>query len=283
MIDLLDYQRPTSFDALWQALEAATKPVFVSAGCTDLIPKSRSGVIPPGTWLDLRRIPELQELEIKDDRVLLGACLTHDQISGSELIKKEFYSLAVACESIGSRQIRVLGTLGGNAANCSPCADSFLALSALDAQVTIRSSAGVRKIAAIDFPRGPGETNLKDGEIIESFELARNPARSSSFRKLGPRNAVAVAKVSVATSAEVRDGVLYNLRIVLGSVGPTVIRASEAEKILEGQIPDDGLMAKVREAVKKAVKPIDDVRSTAEYRRETSGVLAQRAVLDLLK
>jgi CO/xanthine dehydrogenase FAD-binding subunit len=283
MMDLRGYLRPRSLDELWAALAAAAPPALVCAGCTDLVPKTRAGALPAGaTWIDLRRIPELRSLDAGDGELRLGACLTHHEVASHAIVRSELAALAAACASVGSRQIRALGTLGGNAANCSPCADSFVALAALDAEVALRSRAATRRLPVTSFAKGPGQTALEPGEVIEAFVVPRRPGRRSSFLKLGPRKAVAVAKVSCACSAVVRDGALHDVRLVMGSVAPTVIRVPEAEAALEGQRPDDALLRAVAAAVERAVKPIDDPRSTAAYRRTTSGVLARRALRALV-
>lgn len=281
MIDLVEYAKPLSFEELWSCFDTAPSPTFVSAGCTDLIPKSRARLIPKATWIDVRHIPELTIFEQTDDSFLLGACLTHHQVSAHDAIKHELPALAAACRSVGSRQIRSLGTLGGNAANCSPCADSFLALVALDAEVVLRSRGGTRCVAVTEFARGPGETILEDQEIIEAFRVPRRAGRLSTFLKLGPRRAVAVAKVSVAASATFKNGLFADVRLALGSVAPTVVRVREAETLIEGKGLETTLLHEIGRLVEDAVKPIDDVRSTAQYRRITSGVLARRALMNL--
>lgn len=279
MIDLRGYLRPGSLDELWAALDAAAPPAHVCAGCTDLVPKTRAGALPAGaTWIDLRRIPELRALDAGDGELRLGACLTHHEVASNVLVRAELPALAAACASVGSRQIRALGTLGGNAANCSPCADSFVALAALDAEVVLRTRAATRRLPVTSFARGPGQTALEPGEVIEAFFVPRRRDRRSSFLKLGPRKAVAVAKVSCACAATVEHGALHDVRLVMGSVAPTVIRVTEAEAALEGRALDDALLRSVAEIVERAVKPIDDPRSTAVYRRRTSGVLARRAL-----
>jgi len=283
MIDALGYLRPSTFDELWAAYKSAAPPVIISAGCTDLVPQSRDGKHPAATWVDVRRIPQLRQLTLGDGELLLGACLTHHEIATHKTIREELPALAEACAAVGSRQIRALGTLGGNAANCSPCADSYLALAALDAEVLLRSPGGARTLTATDFAVGPGQTALGDREIIEAFRVPRRAGRRSAFGKLGPRRAVAVAKVSVAASANVDDGILSDVRVVMGSVAPTVLRVTEAEAALEGKAPDEGLLRQVAAFTEQAVKPIDDMRSSAEYRRHTSGVLAKRAVAALVR
>lgn len=282
MIDVLGYHRPATYAELWEMIESTEPPLLVCAGCTDLIVKSRAGVLKPATWLDLRRLAPLQGITIEKDRVILGACSTHHQVANNELIQKEFQALAHACSVLGSRQIRSRGTLGGNAANASPCADSKLALIALDAEVILRSKAGSRQIPIADLAPGPGETCLDFGEIIESFVLTRVADRRSSFLKIGPRRAVTVAKVSASASAVVASGHLHQVRLVMGSVAPIQMRVPRAESILEGKAPDEPLLDLIASVVEATVKPIDDVRSTAAYRRTTSGVLAQRAIKALL-
>jgi len=312
MIDVRGYLRPKTYEQLWDALDAARgrtgadsrcaigtvttspsrpsegatlddeAPVVICAGCTDLIPRARAGQLEPARWIDVRDLAPMRGLTVEKDRMVLGACLTHHQVATTESIRRELPALAAACGSVGSRQIRSLGTLGGNAANASPCADSLLALNAVDAEVVLRSREGARAVPLTSFCTGPGETVLERGEVIEAFVVPRNLDRRSIFLKLGPRKAVAVAKVSVAASAIVVDGRLRDVRLVMGSVAPTQIRVSEAEALLEDRAPDEEMLTQVAALVERAVKPIDDVRSTADYRRTTSGVLARRAVAALI-
>lgn len=282
MIDVLDYRRPNTFDELWAAFDEAEAPLFISAGCTDLIPKNRAGAIPPGTWIDIRQIEALRGIHVDEASIRFGACVTHSQVASFADDIVELEALALACASVGSRQIRSLGTLGGNAANCSPCADSLLALAALDADVVIHGPAGTRTVAATDLPRGPGETMLEAREIIEAFVVPRRKGRRSSFLKLGPRKAVAVAKVSASASAVIEEGKLRDVRLALGSVAPTLIRVEEAETLLEGAAVDEATLARVAQIAAARVKPIDDARSTANYRRHTAGILAKRAIANLV-
>jgi len=276
------YGRPESLDELWSAVDAAAPDVRVCAGCTDLLPQANGGRLHAATWLDLRRVPELSVFDVEGEEIRLGCCVTHHQVATSSELRKRAPALAAACGAVGSRQIRALGTLGGNAANASPCADSTLALAALDASAVLRSKSGSREVPVDGLAIGPGETVLEMGEIIEAFVIPAPAGQRSVHLKLGPRRAHAVAKVSVAASAAVDGGRLEGLRLYLGAVAPTIIRATEAEKAVEGERPSDTSLAELAAAVERAVRPIDDVRSTARYRRRTSGVLARRAVRALL-
>jgi CO/xanthine dehydrogenase FAD-binding subunit len=281
VIDVLGYHRPDTYDELWHLFEEVEPPALICAGCTDLIPKARAGLLGPATWIDLSGLGPLRHFAVEDDRLVLGAALTHHLVATDETIRDRLPALAAACGAVGSRQIRARGTLAGNAANASPCADSVLALRALGAEAVLRSASGTRRLTLGELIAGPGQAAIERGEIIESFVVPLRNGLRSSFRKIGPRRAVSVAKVSVAASARVADGRLHDVRLVMGSVGPTQLRMTEAEALLEGEAPDDALLRRVAAAVEAAVRPIDDVRSSAAYRRTTSGVLAARAAGDL--
>jgi CO/xanthine dehydrogenase FAD-binding subunit len=284
MSALLGYARPRTLAELWDVVDEAAPEVCVCAGCTDLIPKARAGQLRPSTWVDLRGIPELALLEVGEGELRLGACVTHHRVASSEAIRARAPGLAAACGAVGSRQIRALGTLGGNAANASPCADSALALAALGASAVLRSRSGTREIPVEALAVGPGETALEMGEVVESFRVPAGPDLRSVHLKLGPRRAHAVAKVSVAASAVVEGGSTRAVRLFLGSVAPTLVRVTGAEALLAGRArPDAGVLAEVAAAAEQASRPIDDVRSTARYRRRTVGVLVRRAVEELLR
>ena len=254
----------------------------VSAGCTDLIPQDRAGLVKPATWADLRQVPGVQALQAEAESIRLGSCVTHHRAAISADVRRGAAALAAACASVGSRQVRALGTVGGNAANASPCADSTLALAALGSTAVLRSKGGTREIPVEQLAAGPGETVLEWGEVIEAFIVPVEAGARSAHLKLGPRRVHAVAKVSVSSRATVEGGTLRGVRLFMGSVAPTIIRVPEAEAAVEGTRPTEAALAEVAAAVERAVRPIDDVRSTARYRRRTSGVLARRAIEALL-
>lgn len=281
---LTGYGRPRSLDELWDEIDGAAPAARLAAGCTDLIPKSRAGAVPPARWIDVRAVPELSVFQADGEELRLGACLTHDRVGRDPLVRERLPGLAAACGAVGSRQIRALGTLGGNVANASPCADSALALAALSAVAVLRSRGGTREVPVEEVALGPGETLLEMGEVLEAFRVPMPRGGRSAHLKLGPRRAHAVAKVSVAASGLVEGGGLTALRLFMGSVAPTLIRVSEAEATVVGMgRPDEASLAALAAAVEAAVRPIDDVRSTARYRRRTSGALARRAVEALLR
>ena len=177
---------------------------------------------------------------------------------------------------VGGPQIRNRGTLGGNLANASPAADTVPPLYAADAVVETVSVSSRREVPVAEFFTGPRESVLARDELITGVKVPFRRGVRGAFLRLGQRQAQAISKVSVAVAMTFRDGRPDWVRVALGSVAPTVIRATEAEKALLGG-GHEGLL-RAREAVKEEVKPIDDLRSSREYRREMAAVLLERAV-----
>jgi CO/xanthine dehydrogenase FAD-binding subunit len=189
-----------------------------------------------------------------------------------------------AARTVGSPQIRNAGTLGGNLGTCSPAGDTLPVLSALDASVVIRSRSGSRTLPFAEFMLGPGRSALNPGELVTEVTFA--PAGAAQvFYKAGSRNAMVIA---VASLALVVDRRRHKVRVALGSVGPTILRAPEAEELAQGFFDVSGWEEPLRAhaaalkgfggLVSRAAKPIDDVRGTAAYRRHVVGVIAERAL-----
>jgi carbon-monoxide dehydrogenase medium subunit len=180
---------------------------------------------------------------------------------------------------MGSLQVRNLGTIGGNLCNASPAADTAPPLLVLNAKVKVRSINKQRLVPLQEFFMGPGKTTLTPEEILTEVQIPLiKPTGNSYFIKFGRRNAFTLSIVSVATLVKVENGVFDDIRIALGSVAPTPIRASKAEEHLIGhkvneQVIDDGV-----NVVANEVKPISDVRASAEYRRDMAYVLTKRAI-----
>jgi CO/xanthine dehydrogenase FAD-binding subunit len=198
---------------------------------------------------------------------------SHWQIQKHEAIQKEFPLLTEACRTIGGVQIQVRGTLGGNIANASPAGDSFPPLSVYEAVVHTLSPRGKRELPFLDVFTGVKETSLEPSELIESIEvpfLSPRPARRM-FRKVGTRAASAISKTVAAGLLWMkRDGTIRELRFALGSMAPTIRRLQSVEAFVVGKKPTRAVLAKARELVAENVSPIDDLRSTAEYRLEVS-------------
>ena len=250
------------------------------AGGTDLWVAVNFGRTRPPGLLDLSRVGELKLWRADDARVRLGAGVTFARI---ERELAEFRPLAEAARSVGSPQIRNRATVGGNLATASPAGDSIPVLAAYGANVVVGSRKGVRSEPWHTFFTGPKRTTLAPDELIVGVEWQRVDA-PGSFAKVGTRNAMVIAIAGLCLQL---DPVARSVRLALGSVAPTVVRAPEAESFAAGAVawdePDrplpDGAVAEFGRLAAAAAAPIDDVRSSAEYRRHAVEVLARRALL----
>lgn len=207
--------------------------------------------------------------------------MTHTEIVNSEILQKFAPALVQASSMVGSLQIRNRGTIGGNICNASPAADAVPALIALGAEIRLTSAKQERIVPLEDFFLGPGKTILAPGEMLTQVLLkAQGPNQGSDFRKLGKRKALAISVVNAGVFIEIdaESQIIRKVRIALGSVAPTTMRAKQAEKLLLGQRMTKELLKEIELSVAVEVRPIDDIRSQAEYRRRVAGELVQRAV-----
>ncbi|WP_110954835.1 FAD binding domain-containing protein [Anaerosinus massiliensis] len=265
-----------------QAVDAMMQsPVHhLLAGGTDLLVKMKLGRITAGTFIDVSDVKELQQITLDNGIITIGAAVTHTQIAGSQVMLKSAPALAAASASVGSPQIRNRGTIGGNSGNASPAGDTIPALLAYRAEVCIAGARGIRKVPLHQFFIRPGKTVLEADELIVSFSFsAQHRGQGSAFGKIGQRKALAISIVNAASFVAVdADQIVTQARIAFGSVAATPIRSLAAERVLVGKkLTDDN----IREAAKAAgaeINPIDDLRSTAEYRKEVAAVLAQRTL-----
>jgi CO/xanthine dehydrogenase FAD-binding subunit len=270
------YFRPRSLEEALEILAQQPGKVRPVAGGTDILVKVKDGQHDAALLFDLTAVPELQGIEERDDHLWIAAGATHTEMMRSPLVARHVPALPLACAVVGGPQIRNRGTLGGNLANASPAADTVPALFVADARVEVVSVSARREVAIADFFTGPRESVLHPDELILGVRVPRRPGVRATFRRLGQRQAQAISKVSVAVAMTFKEGRPDWVRVALGSVAPTVIRAVHAEEaLMEGGYE---ALLKARAAVRDEVKPIDDLRSTREYRREMAAVLLDRAV-----
>ena len=250
------------------------------AGCTDLMvcePERRLGL---GGVMDLGRIPEIRGIERDGQGWRIGAATTFTEIARSPAIRTSFPALAEAASVIGGWQIQNRATIGGNMANASPAGDSLPVLLVLEAVAVAAGPSGVREIPYSEFHVGYRKTALERGEIIAWVRLPDPPAGSiQRFRKVGTRESQAISKVVVAMAAARRGSALERVRFAAGSVAATPVRLRAAERICEGAEPVPALAERAAAAAIAEVEPIDDVRSTAAYRRHVLGRVVRRMVL----
>ena len=266
---------------LAEALEelGAFPETVVLAGGTDLLVAINFGHARPERVMSLRRLQELGELD-HDRLVRCGARVTYTRM----LAELSDPVMRQAARTVGSPQIRNAGTLGGNLGTCSPAGDTLPALAALDATVVLASPAGERRVPLTQFMRGPKRPDRRPDELVLGAEWLPAGA-TQAFLKAGTRNAMVIA---VANCALVVDPVRRRVGVGLGSVGPVILRAAQAESfaaglleerdwVLPATLPESAFVEFGRLA-SSAAQPIDDVRGTAAYRRHLVAVMARRAL-----
>jgi carbon-monoxide dehydrogenase medium subunit len=254
------------------------------AGGTDLVIAMKEKGLLPKYIVDLKRVPGLGGIrENSDGSISLGALTTLYEIETSKLIKKKYPFLAQSAAEVGSIQIRNRATIGGNMANASPSADTSPALMALGAIATIVSAGGERKILVEEFFKGPGQTVMNVDEIVTEITIPKTgPSLVGEYIKFSPREMMDLAYVGVAVAYNLAadDKKCTGVRIVLGAVAPTPIRAKRAEAALETQVLSAALAEKVGQIAAEEAKPISDVRSSADYRRAMVGTMTKRSLLN---
>ena len=240
-------------------------PLTPMAGCTDLYVSLNFGTLAETRFLDLWRLEALRAIEMRNGLLSIGGLATHSDIIRSPLVRKRLPMLAAASAEVGGVQIQNRGTIGGNVANASPAGDTLPVLAAANANVVLQSADGIRRVTFGDFYTGYRQTVRRPDELIASFEIPAVPGRQW-FRKVGTRAAQAISKVVIA--AVVGD----ETRIALGSVAPTVVRATRTEAALAR----GASIAEAQRTLMDEIAPIDDIRSTAEYRRRVAANLLAR-------
>jgi carbon-monoxide dehydrogenase medium subunit len=224
------------------------------------------------TVLDLSRLSPWKRIRQIDRGVSIGALVTHWDLQQHAVIRRRFPLLVGACATVGGRQIQARGTLGGNVANASPAGDTFPPLSVYEARVRLRSMKGTRVLAIQEFFTGVKKTARSEGELIDSIqmEFPRRPSRQM-FRKVGTRAASAISKVVASGLLWLAsDGRIRELRFALGSVAPTVRRLASVESFVVGKRPTPAVIRTAVELLDRDISPIDDLRSTRDYRLEVS-------------
>ena len=254
------------------------------AGGTDLVIAMKEKGLVPKYIVDLKRIAGLSGIrEQGDGSIAIGALTTMREIEISPLITKKYSFLSQSAAEVGSIQIRNRATVGGNMANATPSADVAPALIALNATAKITGASGDRTVPLEEFFRGPGQTVMGTDEILTEITIPKTgPRLAGEYIKFSPREMMDLAYVGVAVSYNLGDSdkKCDGVRIVLGAVAPTPIRAKRAEAALEGQVLTEALAEKVGQIAAEEAKPISDVRSSADYRRAMVGAMTKRALLN---
>ncbi len=276
-----EYFSPKSLSELWDLMRGVAGPAYqVFAGGTDVIPnaKRRKGRVPKAL-IDLKGIHELDYIRYDPNEGLaIGALANVNAVAESCMVRENYPALAVAAGKIGCLQIRHRATVAGNICNAAPSGDTSPALLALDASVRCASASGERTIAIKDFFAGPLKNKLSEGEIVTEIVVPRSKDSKSCYIKLSPRQKMDLAVVGVATCLWVSDGACEDVRIGLGAVAPTPIRALAAESMLRGAPLTSTNIERAAKAASEECSPRDSIRGSAAYRRAMVGVLVARAI-----
>ena len=275
------YLTPSTLHEAVGALAEHAAEARIVAGATDLILELERGVRPGiRILIDITRIPGLDVIRLeKDGRIHLGPLVTHNQAAASPLIQGRAFALARACWEVGAPQIRNRGTLAGNLITASPANDSIPPLMALGAAVSLRSAAGERRVPLSEFYTGVRKTVMQPDELLTGIDFEPLPEGGrSTFVKLALRRAQAVSVVNVAAVLTFDDSRVRRASLTLGSVAPTIIHAPEAEAYLAGKELIQEVVDRCAELTAQAARPIDDVRGSADYRRDMVRVCTRRAL-----
>ena len=244
------------------------------AGGTDVMVLYSAGKLPNQKLIDIWNIPELRQIEVSSDAIRIGAACTYTALRQHEILSREFPLLAMAASWTGGIANQNRGTLGGNIANASPAADSLPALLVYDAELTLISVRGERRVAYRSFHTGYKQTVLAVDELIRDISLPRRfSGYISHARKVGARNAQAISKLCFAALGQMAGGTIRDIRLAMGSVAPVPLRLSETERMLIGKRIAPSLIDAARKSVAKEIRPIDDIRSSARYRSVVAGNL----------
>jgi CO/xanthine dehydrogenase FAD-binding subunit len=244
------------------------------AGGTDVMVLYSAGKLANRKLVNIWNIPELRQIELLSDRIRIGAACTYSALREHEIVAREFPLLATAASWTGGIANQNRGTLGGNIANASPAADSLPSLLVYDAEVTLISVRGERRVAYGAFHTGYKKTLLAGDELIRDISLPRRFAGYFSHaRKVGARNAQAISKVCLAGLGQLSNRAIRDVRIALGSVAPVPLRLNEAERVIAGREISSSLIEAARKTVMNEIRPIDDIRSNARYRAAVAGNL----------
>ncbi len=277
----------TSVDQVIELLAQHKREARLINGGTDLMLEIERKVRTPKIVIDVSRVPGLDEIRFEDGVFHLGASVTHNQVVGDERLRVYAYPLVRACWEIGAPQIRNRGTIAGNLITASPANDTITPLWAMGAWVTLKSVRGEREVALDEFMRGVRHTDLAPDEMLIKISFpALKENEAGTFIKLGLRRAQAISVVNVAVvlgfaSPATRQSSIESAWITLGSVAPTIVAADEAQRFLVGETLDDHIIDQAALLAMQAARPIDDIRGTADYRREMVRVLVARALRQL--
>jgi xanthine dehydrogenase iron-sulfur cluster and FAD-binding subunit A len=273
LVQEFEYEEPTSIADVIALLTKYGDKAQVLAGGTDLLVQMKMERVSPHYLVSLSNVPELDQIVAREDGLHIGARTSIRAVRFAPEVQIHYQTLAEACASFSTTQIQFMGTIGGNLCNASPASDTAPALIVLSAQLWLVGPKGERQVPVEKFFSGPGKSVLQKGEVIVSIHLPPSrPRTGSAFLKMS-RVAADIAKASAAVLLERNGECIISCRLAFGSVSPIPLRAHRAEALLTGQVFHHDLVMQAAQVASEEISPIDDVRSTASYRREIVKVM----------
>jgi CO/xanthine dehydrogenase FAD-binding subunit len=252
------------------------------AGGTDLMVLLEAGKLLHRNYINIWDLKELRGIEATDSHITLGALTTYTEVQSHPVLQSEFLMLCQAASETGGLAIQNRGTIGGNIVNASPAADSPPALLAYDAEIELISTDGSRWLPYRGFHTGYKQMLIGPNELLSRIRMPRNTRGATHYyRKVGTRKAQAISKVCLAALAKLDDDQISDIRIVLGSVAPIVVRCVQTEDALRARKPDAGTIKSACATLSQEISPIDDIRSTADYRLQVARNLLTDFLLTL--
>lgn len=275
---------PALEDAL--AVLASDPTARPFAGGTDLMVLLEAGLLPPARYVSLWHYRELRGIVETQTGVSIGALTTYTDIRHAPALVRGYPLLPIAASETGGVATQNRGTIGGNIANASPAADTPPALLVYDAELELQSASGSRRVPYAAFHLGYKKMDIEPGEIIARVHLPRQRTSEQQewrdyYRKVGTRRAQAISKICLAGSVLLEAGLVRDVRIALGGVAPTVVRAVHAEQALRGNLLDEAGVDRAAAALTSDISPIDDMRSTAVYRGRVAANLLRDFLLPI--
>lgn len=243
------------------------------AGGTELMNAIKAGEMRPHYLISLRHIKALRQITSKEGKLGIGSMVTHGELERSSSLKRTLPGLLDAVSNIGTVQIRNVATIGGNLCNASPAADTAPPLLVLDSQVVLAGVGESRNLPLEDFFKGVNETTLGESELLVEIVVPSPDKGSGSAFMKTIRAGADIAKINCAVLVKRLDDICQTVRIAFGSVAPTPMRIKTVEKFLKGKKVNEELIRKAGDMVSEEIRPITDIRSTAEYRRDVSKVM----------
>jgi len=281
-VKAFEYTAPTTLDEAIRLLAELNGRARPMAGGTDVLVQMRAGRLTPDRIVDVKNVPELNELRYDASGGLtIGAAVPCYKIYADQAIARAYPGLIDAASIVGGVAIQGRATLGGNLCNSSPSADTIPVLIAMGAKVNIRGPRGSRQLPAEQFCTAPGRNVLEAGEVVVSIELPAPPPNSGAhYQRFIPRYEMDIAVVGVGAGVVLSDDkrTIRSARIALGAVAPTPLFVPEAGQALEGKPAAEESLAAAAEIARNAARPIDDMRGTAAQRKHLVGVLTRRVL-----